>query len=231
MIEVSDLPKNTRIKLSENDEERLWNKVEKESVTATAKKTDFSRTKLYNWRSKDCFIPLKFVNQLLNDFKVEALKAGSNAKPLKLKLPLEPSSELLTRISASASVNKEGTPVYRTQERSLLERFKELLEQLGEIPYKIYSRDAYELRYPKLLQEILKKQNYRTELAALFDEKGEFKNGKMLVNSTEIKVQDFKGELYSMDKKYRLAIERNDEKEMEEILKQSVQRFQPPSSD
>ncbi len=230
MIELGDLPQNTRIKLCKEDEEKLWENVEKEGINDVAKKTGYSRTKIYNWRSKNVFLPIEFVQEFLEDFQIRKLKGGSNSQPFRLNSSFQHLDEILTRINASVSVNKEGTPVYRTNEKPLLDRFKQLLEKLGEIPYKVYSRDAYELRYPKLLHQILDGKEYETDFPALFDEKGVFKNGEMVVENLKIGVEEFEGELYSIDKKYRLAIEKNDEEKVKEILQQSINRFQGVSS-
>lgn len=231
MIEVGDLPPETRIKPIE--EEKLWQKVEKKGIAQIAEETGLPRSKIYNWRSKGSFLPLKFVEKILDSFRIERMKGESSSKPVNWSPPIEPDNELMIRIKASVSVNKEGTPIYRTQERELLERFNALLQKNGEVPVEIYVRNGYELRYPSLIQKILKKAEFEEDFAALFDETGRFEDGKMVAGDKEIDIEDFNGKLYSNQKKYRLAIERNDEDMIKEILESvsRVQGFSPPPSD
>lgn len=217
-MKFQELPPEIRVKLYKDQEQRLWNKVEKKGIPQAAAEAGYSCSSIYNWRSKDSFLPVEFVSTFVDVERVKALKGGGRSLPMKeVELPLEFSDELLTRIDVSVHVNEEGVPVYQTTERELLKRFAELLEELG-APYQVYSRSVYELRFPKYLYSIIKLIDFSTDFAALVDEKGSVEAEKVVAGERKVPVEEFYGELYSRDKKLELALQREDEEKIREIM-------------
>jgi hypothetical protein len=155
-----------------------------------------------------------------NSAGIKALKGKGRSKQLKdIEFPVEISEEVLTRIEASVSVNNEGIPTYMTNERSLAKRFQKLLEDIGKIPYKEYSRgQRYEIRYPKFLQEIFDSLDFEKDFSAQVDEIGKIEGGKLKASGTEVSVEDFSGKLYSREKKFELALQRGDDETIHQII-------------
>ncbi len=224
-MRFENLPSDIRVKLEERSGRELWKRVEEEGISGFAEKHGFSPGDLYNWRSKDVFVPKRLVELVLDEPGISQLKGKGRSIPIENPVfPLPENPELLTRIQESVSVNREGVPVYRTQERSLLERFRSLLGNLGEIPVSVYSRSGYELRYPKYVHEILQGMSFEEDFGALVDESGQVENGFLEAGGKKVPVEEFDGELYSRDKKLELAIERNDTETVEKLIGEEVRR-------
>ncbi|MFB6174956.1 MAG: hypothetical protein ABEJ87_03180 [Candidatus Nanohalobium sp.] len=223
-VEFNQLPEDLRVKLTEEAEKELWHRIDEfGGVKEFTEHFEYSESKLYNWKNKDVFLPVNFVKRLMggnNSRGVEALKGKGRSKTVKdIRFPLEVPDELLTRVEASVSVNSEGIPTYITDERSLAERFQELLQGLGEVPFSTYSREGrFEVRYPKFLQELLEELEFDRDFAALVDEEGYIENGKLKASGREVDVGDFSGELYSREKRFELALQRGDEETIRTIV-------------
>lgn len=219
-VEFSDLPEETRVKLTEKGRDELWHRVDEfGGVKQLSDAFDFSSSKMYNWRNKDSYLPIKFVKRLMgeNPSFVESVKGNGRSKEWSTSFPIEVGDELLTRIDASVKVSEEGTPVYITGEDSLAERFAELLDQYG-IPYKMYSRDRYELRYPKFVHKVIQQIDYEPDEAALVDEKGDIKESTIVVGSEEVPVEEFSNTLYSREKRLELAVAKEDSETIRELI-------------
>lgn len=230
LVEFSQLPENFRVKLSEKGKKDLWHRVDEfGGVKNLAEAFDYSKSKIYNWKSKDLALPIDFVRQIMgenNTDEIILLKGtGSSGKIQDPEFPLNISDELLTRVEASVIVNSEGTPIYITQEKSLAERFAELIDEIGGVEYSIYSRDSrYELRYPKFLHQLFRPLDFELNTSALVDEKGEIKNGKILLDDRKISVDDFEGKLYSREKSFELALEKGDSQKIAELMAQENEK-------
>lgn len=224
-IRKSELPESLRVKLDERSENKLWRKIdEKGGIKAFAEKSGFSRSRLYNYKNKDLFLPLELVKSLISiqDAEIVAFKSGSSSHAVRNPdFPLQVSDELLTRVKASVNVNRDGTPVYTTKERSLVERFIELIDQIGGVPYKIYSRRRFELRYPIALQTLFGSIKFEKDRDALIDEKAEITAEGFRLED-KIVAFDEAGKLYSRDKKLRKALETEGKQEFEELIQEGV---------
>jgi hypothetical protein len=138
---------------------------------------------------------------------------------------LKISNELLTRVEASVTENSEGTPVYITSEKSLQERFTKLLNELGNVEYKTYTRESrYEVRYPKFLQKILSSLEFKEDLAALVDETAKIKNGKITLENRQIPVEEFDQEIFSREKNFELALECGDSEKIAELMAEESEK-------
>lgn len=223
-VEFSQLPENLRVKLSEQGQQELWHRVDEfGGVKNLAEAFDYPQSKIYNWKSKDLALPVDFVRQIMGENNTEEITLlkgpGSSGKIENPKFPLKISDGLLTRVRFSVRENSEGTPIYLAPERSLVDRFAELLEELGEVDYRIYSRESrFELRYPKFLQEIFSNLEFEEDLAALVDETGEIKEGKILLESRDIPVEDFDQQIFSREKSFELALARGDSEKIAELI-------------
>ena len=223
-LESSQLPGNLRVKLSDTGKQELWHRVEEfGGVKNLAEAFVYSASKIYNWRSKDLALPLDFVRQIMgenNTDEIVLLKgSGSSGKIQNPEFPLKISDKLLTRIKLSVKENSEGTPIYITPEKSLAERFGTLLEGLGEVEYKVYSRDSrFELRYPKFLHKIFSQVGFEEDIGALVDEEGEIQDGKILVEDREVSVENFDQEIFSREKSFELALARGDSEKIANLI-------------
>ena len=230
LIEFSQLPENFRVKLSEKGKKDLWHRVDEfGGVKNLAEAFDYSKSKIYNWKSKDLALPVDFVRQIMgenNTDEIILLKGpGSSGKIKDPDFPLKISDEFLTRVEASVKENKEDTPIYITPEKDLVDRFAELIDEIGEVEYRIYSRDSrYELRYPKFLQQLFRPLNFEKNTSALVDEIGEIKNGKIMLGDRKISVDDFEGKLYSREKSFELALEKGDSQKIAELMAQENEK-------
>lgn len=215
------MPDWARVKLPEEQTEEFWEEVG--SIKDFAEDSDYSAQQLYNSKNKDLFLPIYLVRKVLESFEVKAMKGRNNSKPVEGPgFPLNFSDELLTRIEASVSVNRDGTPVYSTQEASLLERFRELLDEVGEVPYSVYRRSGYELRYPKFLHDLIKLEGYEEDFAALFDEIGHFEGDEMVAGGRRQSIEGFEGRIFSKEKRYKFAVWRGDSDELEDLVAQQI---------
>jgi|APHM01.1.fsa_nt_gi hypothetical protein len=224
LVEFSELPGNLRVELSDQGKIELWHRVEEfGGVKTFSGSFDFSQSKMYNWKNKDLALPVKFVSRIMGEnsaSEVTELKGlGSSNSIKKPVFPLKVSNELLTRIEASVKENSDGTPVYITDEKALADRFTELLAELGNVEYSVYSRDLrYEVRIPKFLNRLFCQLGYETYLAALIDEKGEITDGKILVGDRKIEISDFNEKLYSREKSFEIALQRENSDKIAELM-------------
>lgn len=229
-VDFSQIPENFRVKLSEEGKEELWHRVDEfGGVKNLAEAFDYSRSKIYNWKSKDLALPVNFVRQIMgsnNTDNIAILKGpGSSGKIENPKFPLKISEELLTRVKISVKENSDGTPIYITPEKSLVERFAELLEKLGDVEYKIYSRDSrFELRYPKFLHEIFSLIDFQEDIAAKVDELGKVENRKILLEDREVPVEDFDEKIFSREKSFELALARGDSEKIAELMAEESEK-------
>ncbi|EHK02454.1 hypothetical protein HRED_01496 [Candidatus Haloredivivus sp. G17] len=155
---------DVRIKLDETGRKEFWHRVDEfGGIKTFSEAFEISSSKIYNWKSKNSYIPIELVKKVFGNEAsqyVEAYKGSGRSKAVENPVfPVPESSELLTRIQCSVTANKNGIPVYQASDAGLVERFSELLQEIGEVPFKIYERDVLELRYPKYLHEIFQKMN------------------------------------------------------------------------
>jgi hypothetical protein len=223
-VEFSELSEDFRVKLTDEATEELWHRVgEFGGVKAVSDSFKFSQSKMYNWKNKDLALPVSFVRRLMgknNTSEITALKGkGSSGKIENPDFPLDISDELLTRVDTSVKENSEGTPFYITLEKSLADRVTELLEKLGDVEYRVYTRNLrLEVRYPKFLQEIFSQVEFDEDLAALVDEKGEIKDRKLILDDRAVQVEEFNGKLYSREKDFELALQLGDSEKIAELM-------------
>ncbi len=228
-MKFSELPGEIRVKLDDEGERELWHRIDEfGGVRQFSTAFDISESKLYNWRHKDVFYPVGFVRRLMGNNAsghVTAMKGGGRSRPLRNpEFPLPENDELLTRVEASVNVNREGVPVYRAKERSLVERFEELLSEVGEIPVSSYRRNGHELRYPKYMHSIFEKMEYKKNFAALVDEEGRIEEGKLVAGKEYLPVEEFEDELYSRQKRLELALELNNSEEVERLIGEETRK-------
>jgi hypothetical protein len=144
---------------------------------------------------------------------------GSSGTIKKLEFPIQISNELLTRIETSVKENSDGTPTYLTEEKSLADRFTELMQDLGNVQLKTYSRNSrYEVRFPKFLNQLLSNLEHQPNLPALIDEKGEIKQNKITVEDQSIDIMEFDEKLYSREKKFEIALQRENSDTIAELM-------------
>lgn len=221
-MELGDLPQGTRVKLPGKAKEQLWQEVDRKEVSEFAGE-EFDRQDIYNWKSKDLFLPAGFVHRAIGDYEDEiVLKSGGNGKKIELELPLEVPDELYTRM-ASVNVNNDNVTVYRPKDSSLVDRFVKLLERF-DIGYRVYHRSGPEVRFPYVFYRIVRESNADTDFAALVDEEGEVTHGKLVAAGRETAIEEFDGELHSRDKKLELAVERGDSEEIEKMIREETGR-------
>jgi hypothetical protein len=224
-MRFDELPEGVRVKLTEGDRERLWNRAG--NISRFSEKRGFSRSKMYNWKNKAEFIPVELVREVLENPGIMAIKGDGRSRPLRNPVfPLTENNELLTRVNLSVYVNKEGVPVYQTDDLGLVERFIELLNEYGDVPVIVYNRSVYEVRYPKYMHEIFEQMDFEENLSALVDEKGSIEGDKISVGERLIDVDGFEGRLYSRDKRLELALARGDSDEVAELMAEEAGRIQ-----
>ena len=105
----------------------------------------------------------------------------------------------------------------------LVERFNYLLQNLGDVPVKIYEREVYELRYPKYLHEIFQEMSYEKDLDAMIDEVGEFKENKVVLRGEEIEPRKLE-KVYHKEKRLKLALIREDNKEIAKLMTEEKEK-------
>lgn len=219
-LDFSELPEETRVKLTEEGTHDLWHRVDEfGGIKQLSEAFDFSASKMYNWRNKDGYLPIKFVKRLMgeNPSKVRSIKGRGRGKTWETGFPIPENDELLTRIRESVKVNEEGVPFYITNDSGLYSRFQSLLDELN-VPYNTYSRDRYEVRYPKFVHAVFQKMEYEEDVAALVDESGQIQDNYVKIRDKEIPVNDFDATLHSRDKKLELAIARNDTEVIQQLI-------------
>lgn len=212
VIELQDFPDSVRVQLSPASEDRLWQAVEDTGgITAVAAQHGYSRSRLYNWKHKDTFLPVAFVRPFLDDPAVTAVKGGGRSRPWNAPSPPVPvDDELLTRIDASVHVNRDGVPIYQTDDPGLVQRFVTLVERYGDIPFSVYRRTIYEIRYPKYFHDILQTADYSPVFAAQADETGHVADNQVIAGGDAVPVDQFDGTLHHRGKKLQLALARGD---------------------
>ncbi|MFB6192680.1 MAG: hypothetical protein ABEK00_00340 [Candidatus Nanohaloarchaea archaeon] len=220
-LKFEDLPEETRAKLTEKGRDDLWHKVDEfGGVKQLSEAFDFSSSKMYNWRSKNSFMPINFIRRLMgqNPPEISAVKGKGRGKAWEIDLPVEIDEELLTRVEASVTVNKKGTPVYITDEKPLASRFIELLEEIG-VESSFYNREGrYEVRYSKYSHRVLSGLEFDEKFSALVDEEGEISDGTVKASGREIPVEEFDSVLYSRSKTFDLALTRGDKEKIQALI-------------
>lgn len=224
-MNLDELPDGIRLKLTGEDEHQLWQEAERLGLKESAERTGFEPYLVYSWRCEDAFVPKSFVEEFLENPDVEALKGRGRSKPSGNLEISGISDELLTRVDESVSVNKEGVPIYQQTDRGCVRRFIELLQSLGEVPYSVYERELFEVRYPKYIRSIFENQEFDPVIDAKVDESGSIENGEIIVDEKAINVEDFAGDLYSREKRLQLAIEREDSEEIEKLMADEAARI------
>jgi hypothetical protein len=228
-MNVSELPETARVKLTDESEKRLWGKIDDEEggIKSFCRSSDFSSSKLYNWKNKDVFLPVKLVSELdLEELEIKAVKGkgrGGEVKDLDFGFP--ELDELLTRIQESVAVNSNGTPMYQTDDIGNAERFAELLENVGSFSFKVYSRESYyQINYPKFVHKVLKEKDFDQDLAALVDEKADIQQGLFVLEDRSIRIQDCGLDLYSREKFMRKALMEGDQEAVQSVIASEAER-------
>ena len=220
-LKFEDLPQKTRVKLTEKGRDDLWHRVDEfGGVKQLSEAFDFSSSKMYNWKSKNSFMPINFIRRLMgqNPPEIEAVKGKGRGKAWEIDLPVEVSEELLTRVEASVTVNRKGTPVYITGEKSLASRFLNLLDKIG-VEQSFYNREGrYEVRYSKYAHSVLSGVEFSEKFSALVDEGGDITEEKVKASDKEIPVEEFDAELHSRSKTFDLALARGDKEKIQELI-------------
>ncbi len=219
---------NVRVKLDEKGEKEFWHRVDEfGGVKTFSEAFDISSGKIYNWKSKGSFIPIKLVKKVFGNEgsnHVEAFKGPGRSKPVANPIfPLPENKELLTRIQCSVTTNKKGIPIYQTSDKGLIERFIDLLNEIGDVPFKLYDRDVMELRYPKYLHELFQEMSYEEDLDAVVDEEAEFKENKIVLRGEEIDPGKLKN-ICHRDKRLKLALMREDNKEIAKLMSEEKEK-------
>ncbi len=229
-INLEHMSDSIRVQLSADGKEALWNAVEDcGGVTAIAAETGYSRSKLYNWRHKDTFVPASFVRDVLDDADqyVERVKGGGRSRPFTpVEFPLPVDDELLTRIACSVHVNRDGVPTYQADDAGNVHRFVTLLQDYGDVPIALYHRNVYELRYPKYLHDIFTAVPYEDDFAAHVDEEGHVTDGALVTDDEHVPINTFDGVLYHRGKKLQLALARGDSETITQLMVSEAQNVQ-----
>lgn len=230
VLNFSELPDLIRIKLSEQGKKEFWHRIDEfGGIKNFCEAFDYSSSTVYNWKNKDSFIPVELIRSVFGieaADDVVAMKGAGRSRAIKNPdFPLIADEELLTRIESSVNVNSNGIPVYQSRDQGNVRRFVVLLEQFGEVPFELYNRSVYELRYPKYLHKILSGVKYDEDFAALVDEKGEIQNGKLVVEDREVSFAEFDGNLHSRQKKYELYLARGDSEKLGELISEEASRI------
>lgn len=223
-IKFSELPGHLRVKLTEEGKKELWHRVDEfGGIKALSKSFEFSQSKMYNWKNKDLALPVKFVRRIMGENSIEeiiVLKGkGSSGRVRSPNFPLKASDELLTRVEESVVRNDDGTPFYLVKDEGLASRFVDLLNQLGEVDWKIYlCNSRFEVRFPKFLDQIFSDLDFESSFAVVFDENGYFEDDRMVTENQSRQINNFEGRLYSTEKAYKLAVKKVDSGRIREII-------------
>lgn len=219
---------DVRIKLDEPGRKEFWHRVDEfGGVKTFAEAFEYSPSKIYNWKSKDSFIPVELIKKVFGNEAsqhVTAYKGAGRSKKVRNPVfPIPENEELLTRIQASVTTNKNGIPLYQASDIGLVKRFNQLLSELGDVPVKLYERDVFELRYPKYLHEIFMQMNYEEDLDAIVDEDAVFRDEKILLNGKEIDIREV-DRIFHRDKKLKLALMRADKEEIAKLMREEKEK-------
>lgn len=183
------------------------------SVKKFAETHGFSPQQVYSWRSRETAVPVELLEAAgVEPSHIVTLKgSGRSLEVRRPMLPFQPSRELLTRIRESVHRDEAAAPVYITNDRGNLERFQELLEDLGDVETTVYDRERrYQLRYPKFLDTVLRGRDFEPVFAALVDESGSVGERYLKAGGEKVRIDEFDGELFSVRKRYRLAAAKGD---------------------
>lgn len=226
-MEFSEL-EGIRVKLNKEGREEFWHVIDEfGGVKNFSRAFDIPSSKMYNWKSKRSYLPIELIKQIFGNQPrfVQAYKGRGRSRAVKNPVfPIPENNELLTRIDCSVNVNQNGIPVYQASDRGLVERFANLLGLIGEVPYRIYNRKVYELRYPKYLHQILSQMNYDQDLNALVDEEGSVHDGKITLDNQEINAKEV-SQLYHREKRLNLALIREDREEIANIMSEEKKKI------
>jgi len=219
---------NVRIKLDHEGEKEFWHRVDEfGGVKTFSEAFDISSGKIYNWKSKNSFIPVDLVKKVFGNEAsrhVIAYKGPGRSKAVEDPVfPIPENDELLTRIQCSVTVNKNGIPLYQVSDRGLMERFIELLRELGDVPFKVYERDVLALRYPKYLHQVFQQLNYEENLDALVDERARFDEDQIILEGEEIS-PEILDSIYHRDKRLKLALMKEDNKEIAKLMSEEKEK-------
>ena len=217
-----------RVKLGQKGKKEFWKVIDEfGGVKQFSDAFDISPSKMYNWKSKDSYLPIELVKRVFGNEGsnyVKEYKGSGRSNPVKNPVfPIPENNELLTRIDSSVTVSSNGIPLYQASGEGLVQRFNDLLQELGDVPVKIYDREVFELRYPKYLHEILMKISYEENLEALIDENGSIENREITLNDRSIDPKDI-GNLYHRDKRLKLALIREDNKEIMKMMSEEKEK-------
>lgn len=219
-MNIGDFPRDTRLKLPEELESELWSRVD-ELGPEEFSTGDYSRSDIYNWKSRDLFLPAGFVHDVLGDVKGKVtVKGGGNGSKVEVELPVEFPGELCTRMGY-VNVNSDGVPVYRPSDSSLVDRFLELLESYS-VDYTVYRRSGREVRFPSVFYRIIRAGGSETDFGAVVDEEGKIEDGMLKAGDREVPVEEFEGRLYSREKRMELAVETGDSGEIESLIREET---------
>lgn len=208
-LTLEDLDPDIRVKLEQESEENLWSEISEKGFSEVAEELDIPRSRLYNWKHKQEFIPVKLPRKVLNEFEIAGFKGGSRSHQIDWRLPKEISDELLTRISLGTSVNKECTPVYYTKDSGLKDRFCQLLEQY-DVSYREYSRSGFEVRFPTAVYRVLDDMVFQRDKIAVLDERGELKGDRIVYQDFSEKIEEVEDEVYSVRLRLAIAVRRGE---------------------
>jgi hypothetical protein len=190
---------------------RLQEKSSTPSVKEFAENHDFTPQQVYSWRSRDIAVPVRMLEAagVEQDHIVTLKGRGRSLEVRKPRLPFQPCRELLTRVQESVYRDETAAPVYITDDRGNLERFQELLKELGDVETTVYNRERrYQLRYPKFLDRILRDRDFEPVFTALVDESGSVGERYLKAAGEKVGIDEFDGDLFSVQKRYRLAAAR-----------------------
>lgn len=231
-IGLAAIPDTIRVALSPDGENMLWSTVtDRGGVTAVSEQTGISRSKLYNWRHHQTFLPVPFVRDVLGadaaDRYVTAMKGGGRSIPFEPgTFPLPVDTELLTRIDCSVHVNRDGVPTYQAIDVGNVNRVITLLQHLGDVPLSLYHREVYELRYPAYLHDILTAVPHDDDVAALVDETGNVRDDIMVAGDRQVPIDQFDGTLHHRGKKMQLALARGDSDTITALMASEAEKVQ-----
>lgn len=217
-----------RVKLDNHGRREFWHRVDEfGGIKTFSEAFEISSGKIYNWKSKNSFIPIELVKKVFGNEAsqhVKAYKGIGRSKAVKNPVfPIPENDELLTRIQCSVTINKNGIPLYQASDTGLVERFAELLQKIGNVPFKVYERDIFELRYPKYLHEIFRQMSYDENLGALVDEKARLEEDKIVLDGKEIDSADLEN-IYHRDKRLKLALMKKDNEEIAKLMSEEKQK-------
>ncbi len=227
----SDLPEETRVRLSQEGERELWHRInEFGGIKTFSKAFNYSPTKMYNWKNKGSYVPIELVRKVMGNNaseQVTAYKGKGRSKPVENPVfPLPENNELLTRIDCSVNLSK-GTPIYQANDRGQIERFQELLNLYGDVPHKVYNRGSvHELRYSKHMHKILQKMDYTEHLAAQIDEKGTIKENSIEIGQKKLNPSEFEGQLHHTEKRLKLALLKDDKETVRKIMVEQAEKVE-----